>query len=116
MPNMKKKYQKYLLNIFSYLYLFMGFSYIIYYISYNIRIMCKPMGWILMLFYALMYFIVYAAINHIFIRKIVSNKLLVIIEALLFAAMLTLVISDIMYDAYRVLEYHQRTMSIAVTL
>ena len=43
------------------------------------------------------------------------NKLLIIIEALLFVAMLTLVISDFKYEDYRHLEYLQRTKSVTVT-
>lgn len=108
---MKKKTQKYLLCILSYLYLFVGFSYIIYYISYNIRITNKPLGWVLMIFYALLFFAVYIAVNHIFIRRVISNRLLLLIEALLFVAMLTLVVSDWMYDYYLHLQYIQKTMT-----
>lgn len=111
---MKKKKHKCLLCILSYLYLFVGFSYIIYYISYNIRITNKLEGWAVMVFVALLYFVVYVAINHILIRKLMSNRLLMIIEAFLFAAMLTLLISDLNYDHYRHLEYLQRTKPAAV--
>jgi hypothetical protein len=99
---MKKKYLKYLPKIFSYLYLFMGYSYIILYISYNIRITGKPEGWAFMLFKALFFFFAYVGINHVLIRRIImkSTKSLVIIEALLFIAMLTLVISDMLYELY----------------
>lgn len=86
-----------------------------YYISYSIRIANKPEGWALMLFFASLCFIAYSTINHILIRKIISNKLLIIIEALLFVAMLTLVISDFKYEDYRHLEYLQRTKSVTVT-
>lgn len=109
------KRHKYLLYLFSYLYIFISFSYIIYYISYTIRITNKPEGWALMLFNALMYFIVYTTINHTIIRRIISNKLLIIIEALLFVAMLTLVISDWKYEDYLHLKYLQRTVPITVT-
>lgn len=112
---MEKKPHKYLLYILSYLYIFIGYSYIIYYISYSIRIANKPEGWALMLFFASLCFIAYSTINHILIRKIISNKLLIIIEALLFVAMLTLVISDFKYEDYRHLEYLQRTKSVTVT-
>ncbi len=110
MINVKKRRNKSILTILSYLYLFVGYSYIIYYISYYIRIANKPEGWVFMLFYALLCFGVYVVINHIFIRKIVPNKILIIIEVLLFVAMLILVISDLRYEVYRHLEYIQRTM------
>jgi len=115
---MKKKHQKYLLYILSYLYLFIGFSFIIFYISYDIRITNKPMGWAIMLFNALLYYIAYVAINHILIKRIInsSNKLLIIIEALLFVAMLTLVISDLRYENYLHIQWFQKTMANTIPL
>lgn len=115
---MKKKHQKYLLYILSYLYLFIGFSFIIFYISYNIRITNKLEGWAFMLFNALLCFIAYATINHILIKRIIksSNKLLIIIEALLFVAMLTLVISDWKYEAYLHIKWLQKTMANTILL
>lgn len=108
---MKKKKIMYLLYLLAYAYIFFVYSYIIYYISYTVRITNKGMGWFSMVFNALLCYIAYAAINHLLIRKLISNKLLIIIEALLFVAMLTLIISDLMYDAYQDLKYLQRTMT-----
>lgn len=98
---MKKKHLKSLLKILSYLYLIVGYLYIILYISYNIRITNKFEGWAFMLFKALFFFFAYGAINHILVRRVIkSTKLLIVIETLLFIAMLTLVISDAMYELY----------------
>jgi hypothetical protein len=98
---MKKEHLNYLLKIISYLYIFIGYSYIILFVSYNICITDKPEGWAIMLFCALLCFIAYTAINHILISRIIkSHKLLIIIEALLFITMLTLVISNFMYESY----------------
>ena len=99
----------YLRKLLSYLYIFTGFLCIIYYISYNIRITNKPEGWAIMLFNAVLCFIAYLAINHVFIRRIISNKFLIVIEALLFSAMLTLVISDVRYEVYLDQEYLRKT-------
>ncbi len=99
----------YLRKLLSYLYIFTGFLCIIYYISYNIRITNKPEGWAIMLFNAVLCFIAYIAINHVFIRRIISNKFLIVIEALLFSAMLTLVISDVRYEVYLDQEYLRKT-------
>lgn len=108
MPNIKEKKQKRLSHILPYLYLFVGFSYIIYYISYTIRITNKIEGWALMMFIALLYFIAYVAINHILIKRILPIKLLIVIEALLFISILTLVISDWNFEHYLYLKYlHQ---------
>ena len=84
-------------------------------ISYTIRITNKPEGWAYMIAAALMYFIVYSIINHLIISKAISHKLLIIIEALLFVSMLTLIISDFKYEEYLHLKYIQSTMPIKVT-
>ena len=68
-----------------------------------------------MLFLVLLCFIVYTAINHILIRRIISNRLLIFIEALLFFSMFTLVISDVRYEQYVHLKYIQRTQPIIAT-
>ena len=97
---MKKNVQQIIKYIFTYLYLILGYLYIIYYLSYNIRITNKPEGWAVLLLYVSLCFIAYMIINHIFIRRIISNKLLIIIEVLLFISMSTLTISDLMYEQY----------------
>ena len=97
---MKKNVQQIIKYIFTYLYLISGYSIIIYNVSYYVRLACKPMGWALMIAIALMCFICYSVANHIFLKKILSHKLLIIIEAFLFVAMFTLIISDLRYEAY----------------
>ena len=109
MPNKQMKRPNYLRELLSYLYIFTGFLCIIYFISYNIRIAIKPLGWAIMLFIAVLCFIAYVTINHILIRRIISNRFLIVIEALLFSAMLTLVISDVRYEAYLDQEYLRKT-------
>lgn len=112
---MKKNIRQNIKYIFAYLYLILGYLYFIYVISYTIRITNKPEGWAALLFFVLLCFIVYTAINHIFIRRIISNKLLIFIEVLLFFSMFTLVISDVMYEQYVHFRYIQRTKPIIVT-
>lgn len=113
MPDVEKKRQGKLLYVLSLLYLLVSYSLIIYYLSYTIRIANKLEGWVFMLFNTLLCFIAYIAINHIFIKKIISSKLLIFIEVLLFVAILTLIISDWMYEDYLHLRYLQRTMQVA---
>lgn len=116
MANFKKKRDQYLLYVLAYTYIFIGFSGIIYYISYTIRITNKLEGWAVMLFNALLYFIAYAIINHLItIKTISSHKLLITIEALLFVAMLTLVISDWKYESYQHLKYLQKATSTTIS-
>ena len=100
------KINKRILLYISYLYIIIGFLYLIYYISYTVRIIDKPEGWVLMLIKALLYLIVYSAINHSLIKKTISNKLLIIIEALLFLTVITLVFSDIKVEAFYSERYH----------
>ena len=107
---MKKKPNNIIIYLLSYLYIFIGYSYIIYYISYNIRIANKSEGWACIIAIALMCFIAYLVVNHLLMSKILSHKLLIITEALLFVSMLTLIISDLRYE-----EYLQRTMSVTFT-
>lgn len=115
MANIKNKKHRHILFLLSCLYILIGFSYIIYYISYTIRITNKLEGWAYMLFNAFLCFIAYVTINHILIRRIIPNKILVTIEVLLFVAILTLIISDAMYESYLHLKYLQRTTTIAIT-
>lgn len=112
---MKKKTQNYIKYLLSFLYIFIGYCYIIYYISYHIRIVNKLEGWAYMIAIALLYFIGYSIINHLLIKRILSNKLLVIIEVLLFVSMFTLIISDFMYEEYRHLKYLQKAMPVTIT-
>lgn len=63
---------------------------------------------------ALLCFIVYIALNHIFIRKTISNKTLIIIEVSLFVAIITLLVSDWRYEAYLHLKYLQRIMPVTI--
>lgn len=112
---MKRNVRQIVIYILVYVYLILGYSYIIYFISYNIRIANKAEGWIVMLVVALLYYILYIAINHVIIRKIISNKLLIIIDALLFTAMLTLVICDMNYEHYLHLQHLKRTIPNIIT-
>lgn len=103
--DMKKDMRQINKSIISYLYLILGYLCFIYVLSYNIRIANKPEGWAVLLFLVLLCFIVYTAINHIFIRRIISNKFLIFIEALLFFSMLSIIISDGCYEEYMYQRY-----------
>lgn len=111
---MKENVRKIIGIIIAYIYLLVGYSYIIYYVSYTIRITCKPLGWAMMLAIALMFFIAYVIINHILLRRILSKKLLVIVEVALLVSILTLVWSDISYEHCQHLMYLKRTAPVIV--
>ena len=85
-------------RIISYLYLFISYAAIIYNFSYNIKIMAKPIGSLLLCLYTIGYCIIYAIINHLVIKIVVSNRVLLLIEWLLFVTLCVLWWSDIKYE------------------
>mgnify|MGYP006962266544 CR=1 FL=1 len=66
---MKENVRKIIGIIIAYIYLLVGYSYIIYYVSYTIRITCKPLGWAMMLAIALMFFHCLCYYKSHFIKK-----------------------------------------------
>ena len=57
----------------------------------------------------------YSAINHFIVSKVLSNKLLIIIEVLLIVSILVLLISDAMAENFFYLGYIQRNIPITET-
>ena len=112
---MEKKLCNYIKYLLSYLYIVIGYSCIFYFIAYYIRVEDEPFGWMIRQCEGLLLFIAYAAINHILMRKVISNKLLIIIETLLFVSMLTLIISDLRYEEYIHFKYIQSALPVKVT-
>ena len=112
---MKKNVQQIIKYIFSYLYLILGYSFIIYFLSYNIRIANKLEGWAVLIVLVLMCLIVYLIINHLLIKKVLSNKLLINIEILLIVSIITLIISDFRYEEYLHIKYIRSTMPVIAT-
>ena len=82
----------------AYLYLLIGYVYITYNFSYTIRIAAKPEGWALLIIYSLGFFLVYIITNHIFTKKIVAKKLLIVIELSLLVSLFTILWSDLMFE------------------
>lgn len=111
---MKKLWQiiKY---IITYLYLFLGYSFIIYYLFFNVRIAENLEEWLAMMLFVLLFFIMYTAINHIFTRRVIAQKLLITIEALLLVSIFTLIISDLRYEQYQHNMYLKRNNPVIVT-
>ena len=93
-----KKNKQQIIKYIAYLYLILGYSSIIFFLSYCLQTGTKPIGWLLIITMGLIYFIAYSAINHLLISKVLSNRLLIIIEVLLIASMLALIISDGIYE------------------
>lgn len=113
---LKKHRYKILKNILAYLYLFLTYTAIVYYFSFSIRIAIKPLSWFFLVLQMLGYFLLYVLLNHLFIRKVVSHKIMLIIEALLFIAIFTLIISDLRYEEYQHLQFLKRTATTAANM
>lgn len=85
-------------KVISYLYLFISYAAIVYNFSYYIRIMAKPIGSLLLSMQTIGYCITYVIINHLVIKIVVSNRVLLLIEWLLFVTLCVLWWSDIKYE------------------
>ena len=91
---------KYILLItgISYAYLFISYIAITYNFSYKIRTAAKPLGDFILILDTSIYLIVYMAINHIVIKRIIPQKTLCIIEFILFITLCVLWWSDLMFE------------------
>lgn len=105
---MTSNLKKIILTIIVYLYLLMGYLYIIYNLSYHIRITDKLEGWAVLIVVSLMYFLAYVVINHILTKLIIPTRILIVIEVLLLLTMIILVISDAMYEEFLHQQYIKR--------
>ncbi len=78
-----------------YVFLYVGFIALFSFYSYIIEITAKPMGMFLFSCFALILFILYVLINHIFVRRVIPTRVLIIFESLLIIALLTVYESNI---------------------
>ncbi len=94
------KYRKYKIfkTVVCYGYLFLVYIAIVYNFSYQIRIEGKPLGQFIVIPRTLGLFIAYTIINHLILRNVVSHKILLIIELLLFMTLCALWWSDQMVE------------------
>lgn len=56
------------------LYLFVSYIYIVYYFSYYIRVMAKPVGLMILIIKTLGLYGVFILINHLLLNKVVVKK------------------------------------------
>lgn len=99
---------KYLL---AYGYLILAFISTLYFFSYNLRVSPRPLGWIMSNLLALLIFIVYAIINHLFIKRVLNKELIVVVEILLFLSILATIISDVNVEKTYSLRHHLKMQS-----
>ncbi len=93
-----KSKNRILMTCVSYCYAFITYIAIIYNFSYKVRIVAKPLGDFILIVDTLIYLIVYMIINHIVIKRIIPQKILCIIEFILFITLCVLWWSDLMFE------------------
>lgn len=77
-------------TIGAYVYLYIMHILMIYYYSYHIRITNWPLGVLHLSACTLGYYMLYLIINHLFIKKHIPKRTLIIIESLLLITLLTI--------------------------
>lgn len=95
---MKSKHIKCLKKAIGYIYVYSSYIAMVYFFSYKIRMLAKPIGLALLVVSTLGFYAVYIVINHLIIKKIISKKVLITIEILLLITLYTLFESDIMFE------------------
>lgn len=94
---MKSKYR--ILKIcVGYCYVFISYIAIIYSFSYYIRSASKPIGNFILIIDTSIYLIMYMAINHLVIQRIICKKTLWIIELILIITLCVIWWSDVRYE------------------
>lgn len=87
----KNKYHI-LKSIACYLYLFMSYTAIIYKFSYGIREIIEELGMYLLIRDTFYYLLAFFIINHLLIKKVVSNKIVLVIEIILLITLYILIL------------------------
>ena len=82
------------------LYLISAYLYIINFFALDIRYAVKPVGWVLSVAQTILSVLVFVIINHFFVKRVFSNRLIVIIEVLLVLTILTILWSDLKYEQW----------------
>ena len=93
--NLKRNYIRILLHFLSYVYLYVGYIYIVIFVEYHIRDASRPIGYFLMLFYAILYYLIYLLANHIIVWRVINHKILFIFETLLFLTLVSIIFNEL---------------------
>lgn len=78
----------------TFLYLIGCFCFFALYLSYNIRIADKPLGYLLFIAISSGLFLLYLLINHLLLRRILTLKFILFNELLIAGLMICIFISD----------------------
>ena len=88
-------------KIIAYSYEYVIFISLMVYYAYYINEASKPLGLFFVSLIAFVVYVVFITINHLIVKKIIANKILLIIESLLLVALLSIFYRNLMYEAHK---------------
>ena len=92
--NIKKNRVALAKRFIAYIYLYGLYSCMVMYLSYNIHIADKPLGWFLVTLKIWGMYILYVIINHLLVWRVVSGRILVVFDLLSLITLLCIFITD----------------------
>lgn len=92
--NMKNLKMKRIKEVIAYIYLYACFVFFVFNFSYYLQISVKPLGSLMITVYFALLYIVFILINHLIIKRIIANKIILIIESILLLTLFALFNSD----------------------
>lgn len=93
-----KCFRIYFGKLVSYIFLFASFLFNIFYFSYHIRLVSKPIGLFMLIGEMAIIYLVILVVNLIFIRKFISKNEILLYLGLLLSSLITLFFSDISFE------------------
>ena len=96
MPLNKKDLVMNYKKLAAYGFLYLAFLCIFFDFAYSAWIAVRPLSYIIVIFRSFILWIIYVAVNHLLIRRIISKITIMIFESILFLTLLTL---ELCYDA-----------------
>lgn len=94
---MKWNIRKFIKRLLALLYIICSYIFITYFLSYNIReVNGEPLSqWLIVIGAALMFYVVYVIINHLVIKRVFSEKTIVVADVFLLVNILILTVSGV---------------------
>lgn len=88
-------------RIIVYFYEYVIFITLLVYYAYYINEASKPLGLFFLSLSAFAIYVVYITINHLFVKKVITHNILLIVESLLLVALLSIFYSNLMYETHK---------------
>lgn len=85
-------------QLLAYICLFICYIAIVFDWSYKILTANKPLGLLFVSMHTLAYYLFYVIFNHLIIKRFISNRIIVIIEILLFVTIFTILFSNAIWE------------------